>query len=239
MGIDVSRAGVVTFNGAHEQRVITDTTRPIAVLSLGPVPVASVFRRRRAKPDNHDGNPLIYALKGKKGFTIPRADFAEIHRRAATNLPAALDALPDFDVAIPLPSSSNVAAILARRAVRLRPGTVLLDCLEKATVAHVLANSPATGMLPDRVQKPYKSLLNALQGMAPNSHVEMKTINLRVRPYINPVVAGLASSQCRGLRVLVVDDIFGSGASLEGAIAALSRHGPSSIAGLTFLGRLS
>lgn len=239
MGIDVSAAGVVTFNDAHEQRIVTDPLRPMATHHLGPVPVVSIFKRRRVKHDTGDGNPLIFALKGKKGFTIPRRDFVEIYSRAATRLPAALDEVPDFDVVIPLPSSSNVAAILARRVVRLRPGAALLECLEKASVAHVLAMSPAPASLPARVRKPYKRVLSTLQGLPRNSAVEMKRVPLQVRPYINPIIAGPTVARCGGLRVLLVDDIFGSGASLEGAISAMMPSAPASLCGLTFLSRLS
>lgn len=238
MGIDVSASKVVTFNPAHEQRVNTDPQRTVSRINLDDIVVASIFRRRKFGHDTQDGNPLIYAIKGKFGFTIPRRDFQEIHTRALQILPLALAELGEFDIVIPLPSSSNVARLLARRIVRSRPGSVLLDCLDKATVAHVLASALPPTALSRGLARLYVTQLNTYQKLSPNSLVEMKKVNSRIRPFINPVVAGAGAGACGLLRVVLVDDIYGTGATLRGAVSALQPFGPASICALTYLSRL-
>ena len=76
--------------------------------------VYSVFRRIRTSSTKGDGNPLIYALKKKNGYTIERADVVPF-------LPffyAIMDKLVPYcsmDYVIPMPSSSTVALRFAKR----------------------------------------------------------------------------------------------------------------------------
>ena len=238
MGIDVSAGKVVTFNDSHELRVVTDVTRPIASTAILGFDTVSIFRRRRSTHDVHDGNPLIYALKGKKGFTLPTQDFREIYGRAAQILPSALGMVPTFDVVVPLPSSSNVSRILAQRVVRASPNCYLLECLEKATVGQALSHMPAPGAIPKRLRRDYKELLNNFQSLPKNSLVEMKRVKFQVRHYVSPIVALPSASGCSQLRVLLVDDVFGSGASLLSSASALSAYKPTNVSALTFMSRL-
>ncbi len=238
MGIDVSLAKVVTFNAQHEHRVVTDPARPIPFTKAGAVEVVSVFARKTTRQDNDDGNPLIYALKGKFGYTIPAGDFREIYRRAMIILPTAL-ADRQINMIVPLPSSSGVARTLAERVNRLMPKAELYECLDKATIGAVLPNMPAASAVPVRLRSDYTSLLRALQTSNPGTEIQMKQIKLPLRRYVAPIVAGIGAEVCKGRAILLVDDIFGSGSSLQSAGEALSRFKPAAVSGLTLLGRLS
>lgn len=238
MGIDVSKGKVVTFNAQHEHRVVTDPARPIPSAKAGTVDVVSVFARKMTRQDNDDGNPLIYSLKGKFGYTIPTWDFREIYRRAMIILPAAL-AGRQFDMIVPLPSSSGVARILATRVNRLIPDAELYECLDKATIAAVLPNMPAPNAVPTRLRVEYTSLLRTLQRSNPHSEIQMKQIKLPLRRYVAPIIAGAGAQACHGRSILLVDDIFGSGSSLQSAGDALSVFQPAAVSGLTLLGKLS
>lgn len=237
MGIDVNAAKVVTFNPAHERRVVTDPTRPFPTATFGDLDVASIFRRRRVKHDEDDGNPLIYALKGKFGYTIAASDLRHIIRAGFQILPNAL-ADAAFDIVVPLPSSSPVASILARRASRLVGGCPVIGCLDKATVAQVLATAPHPGAIPHRDRRVFTSQLATLQRLPEDAVIEMKTVSLRVRNYFTPIVANDLANACAGRHVLLVDDIVGSGSSLVAARTALGDAGAASVAALTLLSRL-
>jgi len=238
MGIDVSPTKVVTFNAQHEHRVVTDPARSIPFAKAGAIEVVSIFARKTTRQDNDDGNPLIYALKGKFGYTIPAADFRKIYRRAMIILPAAL-AARQVDMIVPLPSSSGVARILAERVNRLIPEAELCECLIKATIGAVLPNMPAANAVPGRLRGDYTSLLRALQKSNPDTEIQMKRIKLPLRWYVAPIVAGMGAQACKGRAILLVDDIFGSGSSLQSAGDALSVFQPASVSGLTLLGKLS
>lgn len=238
MGIDVDAAKIVTFNPAHEQRVATDPTRPIATMRLGALHVVSVFRRRRAKHDDDDGNPLIYALKGKFGFTMPPADLRKLVKAGHVILPLALDGL-DADMVVPLPSSSRVADIIGRRAARVLGGRPVVNCLDKATVGQVLDAAPGVDVVKQRDRGIYTSQLARLQELPADDVIEMKSVTMRVRPYLTPIAANALANACAGRHVLLVDDIVGSGSSLISAQAALLASGAASISALTLLSRLS
>ena len=236
MGIDVN-AKVVTFNAAHEHRVVTDTTRPVPRARIGSLEVVSIFRRRSVRTDNDDGNPLIYALKGKFGYTIPGPDLRLILRAGRTILPTALQGLA-FDLVVALPSSSPLAQLLATRAARLRNGCPLLACLDKASVEQVLASAPPTHMVEKRLRGDYTSQLARLQRQSPGLPIEMKTVKVPLRGYFRPIVANGLAVQCHGYHVLLVDDIVGSGTSLLAAEAGLRAAGAASVSALTLLGQL-
>lgn len=237
MGIDVDAQKVVTFSAAHEQRVVTDPARPIPRVRYGPLEVVSIFRRQTTAHDTDDGNPLIYALKGKFGYTMPYRDFRLLFRAANQILPNALGGM-NFDLVVPLPSSSPVAAILASRAARQRPGCSSLTCLEKATIWQVLAGAPVAAQIRRQHRGEYTSQLAKLQRLDPNLLIEMKALKGPVRPYFAPVVANGLAGQCAGRHVLLVDDILSSGSSLAAAEAALHASGAASVSALTLLSRL-
>lgn len=130
MGIDVSATKVVTYNPMHQQRVVTEVSRSPLVTQLDGLQVVSIFQRRPVRRDNSDDNLLIYAFQGKFGYTMPNASFREILECAKAILPGALSGL-QYDVVAPLPSSSKVAAIFAKRAARAQVHCLIIQCFEK------------------------------------------------------------------------------------------------------------
>lgn len=238
MGIDVGADRRVTFNPNHEQRVATDPGRPIPQFKAGAMPVVSVFRRQKSGQDNHDGNPLIFALKHRRGYSIERSDFREILSRGRRIVPAALALLPAYDLVVPLPSSSPITRLLGRHVARQPPASAILECLEKATVGGVLAMAPAPAQVAPKLRRDYTSLLNTWQSLAPNSLVEMKEVRQSLRPLVSPILATAAAAACAGRRVLLIDDIYGTGSSLLSARNALAPFGPAEVSALTLLSRL-
>lgn len=238
MGIDVSDAKVVTFNPGHERRVVTDVARKPPRRQFSSIEVASVFARKSVRHDNDDGNPLIYALKGMSGYTMPYGSFREIYRCGAEILPKALDGI-DFDMIVPLPSSSAVAAIFAERASRCGGKCPIIRCLNKATFGQVLEFAPPMGMVEKRLRQQYGKQLRALQKADPNATFQMKKVKLPLRPYFMPVVANADAPLIAGHRILLVDDILGSGTSITAATHALKDSGAIGMSGLTLMGQLA
>ncbi|AMG75564.1 phosphoribosyltransferase family protein [Sphingopyxis granuli] len=237
MGIDVDAAKVVTLNLAHEQRVVTDPARALSEMKLHGMEVVSMFRRRKAGHNEDDGNPLIYALKGRMGFTIPPADLRKFIALGQQLLPQAL-AGTEFDLVVPLPSSATVTHRLGLRAARNRGVLPIIPCLHKATIADVLAAAPALDAVKARDRQWFTTQLARLQQLAPDQIIEMKTVPIRIRQYFTPIAAGTLADQCAGRHILLVDDIVGSGASLLAARNALLAAGAAGVRALTLLSRL-
>lgn len=237
MGIDVNDAKSVTFNPAHQQRVVTDPDTALSFAQFGDLQVVSLFRRKRSNHDDNDGNPLIYALKRKQGYSMPLADLRQLVKAAQLIIPQALGGA-QYDIVVPLPSSSNVAHVLAKRASRFGGACPLLPCLEKARVAQVLHAAPHPDEVRKRNRRFYTSQL-ARFGEAPGDEViEMKKVPLAVRGYFTPIAANDLVSGWEGRHVLLVDDIVGSGTSLLAAKAALLAAGAEGVRAMTLLSRL-
>lgn len=237
MGIDVSDTRVVTFNPDHERRVVTDIARRPPHQTLGTLQVVSVFARKKVAADDLDGNPLIYALKGKAGYTIPYGSFRAIHQRAAAILPVALGGI-DYDMVVPLPSSSAVAAIVAERASRLAGRCPIVRCLAKSTFGEVLHTAPPVHMVESRFRRDYRRQLADMQKAGPSATFEMKKVKSALRGYFRPVNATVDAAAVTGRRVLLVDDILGSGTTMIAAAQSLGAFAPLDIAGLTLMGKL-
>lgn len=235
MGIDIDVQSRVTFNAAHDRRIITDVNKNPAQWRHNGIDVVSVFKRVRSA-DELDGNPLIYALKGLRGYTTDYTTIRKLFENGRLICNSTFKG-KNFDYVIPMPSSSPISGILAKRVANIVGGRLHI-CLRKATVAEALAGmAPIAGIAKrDRVE--YGQLLNALQNKPQASNVEMKLVTKRLRDHISPIVALPAAQLCAGASVLVVDDLFGSGASVRSASVELHRQGAAHMSALTLLGRL-
>ncbi|MFN0046274.1 MAG: phosphoribosyltransferase [Sphingorhabdus sp.] len=238
MGIDVSAQKVVTYNPAHQKRVITDPSRIPPSLVINSLKVVSVFGRRKVAQDNYDGNPLIYALKGKFGYTMPHGDFRQLLSCAQEIAPKALDGV-QYDLVVPLPSTSLVTNILAKRVSRLNGGCSTVECLDKVNIGQVLATAPNVNQVANRYRTEFRSQLHSMQVANPNDFFEMKHVPIALRSYFIPVIANHIAGQIANKKILLVDDILGSGTSLLSAARGLKQFGPSAIVGFTLMGRLA
>jgi hypothetical protein len=234
VGIDVSDNKVVTYNADHQQRVIT-SLKGAHEIDLGEVRVSSIFSRRKTGRDERDGNPLIYALKGMRGYSITHESIRELIICAKNNLPLCLTHTP-YSSVVPLPSSSGLVQILSRRLARINAGCPIISCFDKATVDQVLAAAPQ--VVEKRYRKKFVSRINALQKMEGNNIFQMKDVEMALRPYFTPLMKNALAGNLIGADVLLVDDILGSGTSIKSAAQSLLSEGARSVSGITLMGSL-
>lgn len=236
MGIDVSDNKVVTYNADHQQRVITSLKGAHEIV-LGNVRVSSIFSRKKTGRDERDGNPLIYALKGMRGYSITHESICELIICAKNNLPLCLANTP-YCVVVPLPSSSGLVQILSRRLARTKADCSIISCFDKATVYQVLAAAPTPQVVEKRYRKKFVSRINALQKMEGNNMFQMKDLEMALRPYFTPLMKNALAGNIIGADVLLVDDILGSGTSIKSAAQSLLLEGARSVSGITLMGSL-
>lgn len=132
-----------------------------------------------------------------------------------------------------------VATTFARRAARIGGSCPTLHCFEKATFAQVLANVGPLAGVESRWRRAFKAQLAALQKADLDAIFEMKKVDAALRPYFNPLSVNVLTGLAEGHRVLLADDILGSGTSMRAAYRALLPSKPLSVTGLTFLGKLA
>ena len=115
LGITVDDNKVVTFTSETEQLVNTslDDNPNFHKLNNSRLIVHSVFKRMYSRQGG-DGNPLIYALKGQKGFSITLKECGKFN----PNISIILDRLmqkKDYEVIITMPSSHKIVERFAKK----------------------------------------------------------------------------------------------------------------------------
>lgn len=145
MGIDIFK-GVVTFNSNHERAVSTSIASNPKIKQVymkgynTGILVYSIFKRMKTK-EKGDGNPLIYALKKLKGFSISFKEVLKFKNNSKKIiLKMANHKSFSCDVIIVMPSSSAVAGNFARFVGFIIKKDVIYDYFEKCTVDDVLMN---------------------------------------------------------------------------------------------------
>lgn len=240
MGIDVTSDKRVVFNHSHEDLVSTHPDKNPTSFYVNEMHVLAVFRRVMAKSRHGDGNPLIYALKRKSGFTISNTEikrfmpaFKVIFTKAITNFRCC-----EFDYVLPMPSKHKISEILAKRVVQITDyGEVRRDFLRKKTRGEVLAEFERT-TIPKKYKKEAVAFKKSLEKGDPHGIFQMKEVESCLRQYIQPVVLA-CDPERKNPNILLVDDLVSSGATFSSAIEALRIVFPESqIEGLCLLSPL-
>lgn len=237
MGIEVSAAKVVTINDQHENGVDTSIAgNPIFGKFKG-ITLIHVFSRNQKGSRRDDGNPLIHALKGRRGFSITEFWKGRLMARARTILASAPNSLEGFDYCLPMPSSSPFCTEFAA-AVSAASGAPILDSsfLRKRTVGELLADIEAN---PPKVRESakgaFKSQLHAWQGMDPTATYQAKDVNVALREHFPPFVSVGDLPDVAGKRVLVVDDVFATGTSLASVREIVQNQLDAQVSAIFFL----
>ena len=251
MGIDISATKEVQFNGTHQKLVDTSLTnnprRHLLNLDAATqLSVQSIFRRRHSsdKQDKRDGNPLIYALKRTKGYSITLEEMLRFRPSLVGILGKAMST-GAYDAVVPMPSSHPISLMLAKRAARCQPGLqVLTGLLAKRTTTEALHDFSlmlAAGQFPRDLLPDVRAQIKSWSD-SPNAPLALKHASAKIRPYIKPLkLAGPPPGA--GMSILLVDDLLSTGTTLRTAADILRSSGcAGTVDGLCLLspvGRLS
>lgn len=227
MGIDVHASSKSVFYSASNHRLIDSrsTNNPVVQSDFG-FDVVSVFRRVKSRSEISDGNPLIYALKSTKGYSIDRAnilafapEFRAVIMSVARNI--------SVDLVVPVPSSSNISTRFAKRVACHVKAPVETGWLTKKYNRDVCQDLDAlmrSGELSHQRRREVQSIRASL-GRSLFSVFSMKSLDASVRHYFDPFkLARGAALPANGV-ILLVDDLLSTGASLASAKRILEARG--------------
>ncbi|HCF3841121.1 TPA: phosphoribosyltransferase [Pseudomonas aeruginosa] len=205
----------------------------------GELEVYSIFRRRKARGNDGDGNPFIYALKGLNRYSISKEElwrFRPNYRRI----------LGDFmgrephDRIVPMPSSKPIARYVARTAKRCQQESQLdVSLFRKRTMGEVLPEIEAklgSGEIPEKFHRDTKQLLSVLS-KSPASEFSMKHVPQTLRGFVSPLALN-NDIDVTDAKILLVDDLLSSGTTLRTAHELLMSAGASSVSALCLLSRV-
>jgi len=237
MGIEVSNTKVVSINDQHENGVDTSVHGNPTRDRLKAIPLIHVFRRNFRGTRQDDGNPLIHALKGRRGFTITPFWEQQVMSRTRRILAEVADDLQGFDHCMPMPSSSTFCTRFAAEVSQVAGAPLLPPTfLRKKRVGEVLQELAANPPRLRPAQKgPFTSQLHAWHGLDPNADYQAKDVPLNLRHLVSPFMRQGTPPNVGGQRILVVDDLFATGSSILAAREILQNQLGAQIAGVCFL----
>lgn len=217
MGIKVTTDKVVSCDDDHEKRVNTSIHSNPTKKFLGAVPVQFLLKRNRTGDQERDGNPLIYALKGMRGYSM-----TAFHRNALTyrvgEIALKVSDTFDADFILPLPSSSGVCHEFAHILSDATCTPVISnDFLSKTTIeqAIIQAKQIDQAQFNDKQRHEWNKMLAAWSKQDPSETVSLKDIDLKLRKYINPFMTVRRPKYLIGKKVCVFDDLMASGVSIR------------------------
>jgi len=223
LGITVDDNRVVTFTSETEQLVNTSLDANPNYHKLNDLIVHSVFKRLYSRQGG-DGNPLIYALKGQKGFSITLKECGKFN----PNISAILDRLmqkKDYEVILTMPSSHKVVEIFAKKINRRTSDRCILinNIFTKKTFREVYADLQDLPLTP-KYKKDIIALRRSLEkelSRNPNKIFSMKEVATKDRMFIRPLKIDLTQidkiQEIKGKSILLVDDLLASGTTLTSA----------------------
>lgn len=184
-----------------------------------------------------DGNPLIYALKSKKGFSITAEEICKFRPSFDAIVDKALQGRQHI-VFVPLPSSHRVVNYFTRRVARRSPNSMILEGLfDKKSAGEVLTDLQHV-IFPKRVRRDGLALLRALERSKGKTFSMKDVVNSQLRTYINPLklvgqIGPLDSN------IVIVDDLMSTGTTFDSAYALLKDAGfIGGIEGLSLLSKV-
>lgn len=245
MGIIVGRDGAVSLNDAVENGVNTSVAANPTHRRHKGLDSLHIFKRYPCKGRGDDGNPLIHALKGKsRDFTITAHWRQQVMMRARVILTKETPWLQNHDYCLPIPSSSPLCGDLARLVSAVSGVPVLLPVfLRKALVGDLLDDYRADPPKMRRSQQvAVTSRVSVWEGLSRDDIVEVKEISTTIRELFKVIrytgVIPDAAPPLEGSRVLIVDDIMSSGASVFSVRDILEGLGVGKVSYVSLLGPL-
>ena len=215
MGIDVNNKEV-TFSNLHQKLVNTTITSNPTHITLHNIQIYSIFRRIKSTDSNNDGNPLIYALKGLKGYTISKKELIKFVNHFDKILDKFLSD-KNYDLIIAIPSKYKIPNIIAKRINKKLPQSMLhINFFEKCTINDIL-NSFDLNIVISKHTSIVKREISILQASTnKNAYFTMKNVtDAKIRHYFKPLKIGHDIEISENTKILLIDDLLSTGSSLN------------------------
>ena len=252
-GVDIdNQHKVVSFNSSHEKNVNTSITINPIYSNIDNYPIISIFQRKD-NSDRTDGNPLIYALKGIKGwkFKNTKEDVIGLLRQF---IRIAEKIEPKYDTIITVPSTNSLNINFLQRLNKIiKANSKITDYFVKLSGEEVWEDfidwSGIKRDFGDNYEDIYNELLVYFRRMQyeNDDYFSYKFIpNVKLRKYITKTMTVnklenivTYAPMINGKNILILDDTVASGASVsECCNRILNAYTPNSITIITLFSKL-
>lgn len=211
--------------------------------------VYSLLKRTPLKNEigkNIDGNPFTHALKKKYGWTF-KITQAEINKYVKKFLSACNSLNPHYDIIVSCPSHSDVNKRFMRvLAKRVHADKIIEDYFKKTEKQYILDFGRDFEQIrkdhPDTYEKVEQQIYADIMKMG--KYFEAGKMNKKHLKYIKNIVSlsgkyteKNALELFGGKRVLVLDDVLSSGATVSECVRVIQQYAPTSIDVITLLSK--
>ncbi|MCL6417882.1 phosphoribosyltransferase [Aestuariirhabdus sp. Z084] len=224
MGIDISGTREISINESHDHRLVTCPSKNPKISKINGLKISSIYRRTKTGDFARDGNPFIYALKQKSGYSISKHELAKFSPSFYSILEKVLED-QSADFVVPMPSTHNIATILARRVARNCGGELITDFMLKQTIGSVLEQFDLSAVHPKH-KKEVKAQLATYRKLPPHAQISLKKVPNKIRQYFSPVIINSNYNDLgRKGKVILVDDLLSTGTTLSAAKKLVVEYG--------------
>lgn len=226
MGIFVDQNKCVLYDANNHHLIDSRPSKNPIIQSVLDFEVVSVFRRVKMNTNTIDGNPLIYALKAARGYSIDRRNIGAFMPEFNSVL-GKLKSGYASDFVVPVPSGSKVSAMFAKRVARIIGGVVKDEWLAKKFNRDVRQDIDMLlrhGSLSSQQARAMKSV-SADLGRSLFTVFSMKLIDASIRHHFDPIRFAKGAQIPKAGSVLLVDDLLSTGTSLASAGRLLRQQG--------------
>lgn len=243
MGIYVNEK-LVSINLSHDDIIDTNAQTSTITSSVNGLQIDSLFKRKKSRSNDNDGNPLIYALKERKGFTISDTDREVLYGNALITLQT-ISMAPSENLVISLPSSARLTSDLLTVFNKTFPLVPHFECFQKITIGDAIASAKPVNSVLTKHKRDYQGVIANLNKGNKLATLEMKSIKFTIRHYFKPfsllktLTVDDLNKAINGKRVWLLDDTLTTGASMCNAAELLRPFNPQCIRGVTFFSRLT
>ncbi|EFB70987.1 phosphoribosyltransferase [Providencia rustigianii] len=230
------RNKLVEVDHSHNHFCITTAIgNPTTTLLDNNLKVTSIFARTKSRRNKHvrkpigDNNPMLYALKGLHQVRATRRSIIDLNQSYRQILPKFLAAGFVWDWLIPLPSSSNLTALFAKKVIKHSGiGEYHHDIIIKNSAQHTLDSLYNLPIRSSERSALHEDTKRFISFNSPKTPFEIKSITrVKLRKYINPLTWGnIPSNISVPCNILLVDDMVTTGTSLMAAFKLLKQRYP-------------
>lgn len=195
--------------------------------TVGEMRVKYVFRRKKTKGHDRDGNPLVYALKEMNGYRMQPMYHKMLYTRADDILNTFVHEL-DVDLLMDVPSSKQLCFTFAERVAQASGLPLVASTfLRKRTVGEVIDGIDAEfpQFQKDRQEKLFKAQLGELRRVDREFDFQMKEVSKQMRRFFQPFTLVGDVPDLYGKRIALIDDLVSSGTSIISVAQCLREQG--------------
>jgi len=252
-GIDIDLENkTVSFNSTHENNVDTSTLINPTYYKLNSIDVISIFKRKKTKYFQLDGNPLIYALKGINNWKFKNSE-QDIVNLLKQFIRISEKIKSSYDTIIIVPSNNSLNVnFLYRLNKIIKTQYQITDYFDKMTVEDVFENFINWKKIKEDFKDKYDDIVKSLSicfnsmDTKNNHYFSYKYIkDVNLRKYITRTIHSSNEKtidyaiHINDKNILILDDTIASGSTISEVCKEISEtFTPKSITVITLFSKL-